>query len=224
MCNVIGLDKKHDDVIIHAGNNEIANTESLPEFVYTVSKTAEKLKKISSDTNVTMVLPCAPTTGPHEIAKAEYFEEKIREIDDIKVVKVDNIEYDGTHHPTEKGTAQIIEQIQAAVEEKIVLDGAESETTTARKYSLVQPVYKIGCRGCDTREYTPDLCLSCKEEAQTSDIQYLTELIEKVEIDLYPKGMLGLMEDDVEMKNCNKRGRDRNDEIGDNFNNKNARN
>ena len=121
LCNVIGLDKKHDDVIIHAGNNEIANTESLPEFVYTVSKTAEKLKKISSDTNITMVLPCAPTTGPHEIAKAEYFEEKIREIDDIKVVKVDNIEYDGTHHPTEKGTAQIIEQIQAAVEEKIVV-------------------------------------------------------------------------------------------------------
>ena len=49
LCNVIGLDDKHDEVIIHAGTNEIFNTRTPEEFTYTVEKTKEKLKTLAQD-------------------------------------------------------------------------------------------------------------------------------------------------------------------------------
>ena len=38
LCNVIKHDEKHENIILHAGNNEITRTESLPEFAYTIEK------------------------------------------------------------------------------------------------------------------------------------------------------------------------------------------
>ena len=79
LCNIISLDQKHEKVVIHAGNNEVARTESIPEFVYTIEKAAEKLQNLSETTEVTFVLPCAPPFGPHEIGKSQYLEERIRD-------------------------------------------------------------------------------------------------------------------------------------------------
>ena len=67
-----------------------------------------------------------------------------------------------------------------------MLEGAEEEITTVRKYSQVKPVYKIGCRGCDTHEFTPQLCTKCKEAAKTVDITYIVEMIKKLEEVSFP--------------------------------------
>ena len=57
----------------------------------------------------------------------------------------------------------------------------------------MKPVYKIGCRGCDTHEFTPQLCPKCKEAAKSVNIDYLTEIIKNLEEEYFPKL------DDVEM-------------------------
>ena len=44
ICNAIALDEKHEQVVIHAGNNEIMNMQTPQEFLYTVEKTKEKLE------------------------------------------------------------------------------------------------------------------------------------------------------------------------------------
>ena len=56
LCNIIPLDNKHEEVVIHAGNNEIAQSGSLNEFVYTVNKETEKLRALANDTKVTLIL------------------------------------------------------------------------------------------------------------------------------------------------------------------------
>ena len=185
VCNVVPLDEKHDEVLIHAGSNEIRNVESLQEFVFTVEKAAEKLKKLAEQLNVTVVLPCAPTVGAHEQGKATYFEEKITEIETIKTIKLEPVEYEFIH-PSETGTVEIIEQIQKAIGEKIVLQGAENEVSTHRKYSQVKPVFKVGCRGCDTTDFTQHLCARCKEDAKSVDIQYLKDIITKIDNESFP--------------------------------------
>ena len=53
ICNIIPYDQSHDEVIINAGNNEI-KIESLHEFMYTVSKSEEKLRELSTSTSVTV--------------------------------------------------------------------------------------------------------------------------------------------------------------------------
>ena len=137
------------------------------------------------------------------MGKREYFAGKIKAVETIKSISLVNIEYEGTH-PTEQGTSEIISQLQAAINEQIVMEGAEEDVTTARKYSHVQPVYKIGCRGCDTKDFTPHLCPSCLKIAETFDTQKLTEIIEKIKSEMFPD--LEIIEDeDVEMKDSLKR-------------------
>ena len=57
ICNAIALDEKHEHVVIHAGNNEIMNTPTAEEFVYTVRKSAEKLVTLAKDTKVSWCCP-----------------------------------------------------------------------------------------------------------------------------------------------------------------------
>ena len=174
LCNMIPLDDKYDEVIILAGNNEITKTDSLEEFVYSVEKGVEKLEhlvKKLNDTAVTLCLPCVPTVGAAEIVKARYFEEKMLEINSIRTMKLAEIEYEGTH-PTDKGTRDIINQMQVAVGDEFILKEAKDEDLVAkRRYSHVTPVYKVGCRGCDTEEYTAHLCANCIDKSKTVDTQ-----------------------------------------------------
>ena len=104
ICNAIKLDTTHEEVIIHAGQNEIKNTDSLHEFVFTVQKTSEKLKEIAEISQVTVVLPSAPMFGAHEDGKAKYLKEKIKEIGNIKTIELEPVQYDFDDHPSEKGT------------------------------------------------------------------------------------------------------------------------
>ena len=112
-------------------------------------------------------------------------EQKLSSIETIKCVKLDNIEYEG-NHPTEIGTTSMIQNLQTAIGEPIILEEAENEITCARMYAQVDATYKVGCRGCDTNEFTQYLCETCVEAAKLHDTTELDEIIRKIEEERYP--------------------------------------
>ena len=83
-------------------------------------------------------------------------------------------------HPSVEGTAIVLDQIDAALNKEIILEGCHDDAVLPRKYCQVQAVYKVGCRGCDNMEYTARLCAACREEAKQMDTKSLEERIEKI--------------------------------------------
>ena len=202
ICNLVPFDEQHNDIIINAGTNEIKNEQPLKEFVYTVESAGEKLKELSKTVPITVVLPPTITTTPELKAKSEYLQHAITTIDEIKTIQLNDIETannDPHFHPTVAGTKEMIVQINDAVDNEIILPQCEDDTTLPTKYRQVQPLFKTGCRGCNTVEYTPTLCSSCKDKAKDVDTKHLTEKIEMLRQQMYPT--MG----DIQMKDLNKR-------------------
>ena len=223
VVNAIQLDAKYEEVVIYAGNNEIKGTEPIEEFVYTIEKAGDKLQCLANETKVKLVLPATPTISPDEMAKARYLEEKVAKIEAIETIKVTDIEYE-FDHPTEKGTLTIIKQVETAIGEPLVPEGAEDvDKTTHRKYSQIIPIYKVGCRGCDKLDFTPQLCTYCKEAAKSCDATYLRALIEHFGNQLFPVAEHSDTDMDTHMRGITKRGQDEEYSEGEK-NPKNARN
>ena len=196
LCNVIPTDTKHEEVIILAGTNEITRSESLHEFVYTIEKTIEKLRALAEENQVTMVLPVTPCVNATEMGKAKFLEQKITEVEDIKVVKLNanSIEFDGVH-PTQEGTGEMIRQLNNVFNKEIILpDATPEDLTTSSRYSKVQGIFKVGCRACENTEICAFLCDTCKTSAESANVDALTELIESFVDTHFP-----LMDNNVEM-------------------------
>ena len=225
IVNAINLDEKHEEIIIHAGNNEILNTRTPEEFVYTVEKTREKLSELAKQEKITLVLPLVPPTGAFETAKAVYLEKKMEELSSIKTVKLESVEYDHGH-PTEKGTADIIKQLNATFSSEIILQQAEeADITTSKKYSNVKAIYKTGCRGCAIEEYTSYLCRTCIDLAKDVDASVLRKMTDEIHDQMFPKDLdlRSTMEEDVEMIRVRKRELSTSQEHDENVEPKNAR-
>ena len=188
LCNLVHYDEKQENIVINAGTNEI-KADSPEEFVYSVNTAAQKLKALAQTTNITLVLPDYPTNTPVEKAKKELLEEKMSEIDVIKTIKLTGIEWDNQpyhRHPTEEGTRNIIIQIHEKVG-GLIVDKWEDSIVSPLKYRFVQPVYKVGCRGCDNMDYVATLCDVCKETAQNADTTDLMNLVDKWEKEMFPQ-------------------------------------
>ena len=207
ILNAIQHDDKHDEVIIAAGTNELVRSDDLNEFVYTVEKSVDKLRAIAEEVSTSLVMPSIPLVTPQLKAKFDFLEEKARSIEKLKVIKPTDIEYAGIH-PTEDGTRNIIKVINESFSSEIVVDGAEDEDLTRRRYQQVQALYKVGCRACDAPEFTPYLCGACRTAAESVDISVLQERIEKETNEQFPP-----MEEDPESKK-NKRSISDDDEDG----------
>ena len=211
VINAIKQDVTHEETIINAGTNEILHTESLTEFVYTVEKSIEKVKELAANTNVTLILPSMPTNTVHEICKAKYFGEKLKEVEEIKVIELSDIEYESTGkhlHPTVDGTKTMIQQLDVACSNEVILPDAETdEIATTRKYRQVHTLYKVGCRGCSTfTGYTSELCETCRMAAEHIDVTYITEMLNKVNEEFFPStSTTNEGDDDVNMKEIVKR-------------------
>jgi hypothetical protein len=203
LCNLVNYDEKQENIIINAGTNEI-KADSPEEFVHSVNTAAQKLKALAQTTKVTLVLPDYPTNTPVEKAKKEFLDTKMSEIDEIETITLKQIEWDNQpyhRHPTEEGTRNMIIQIHEKVG-GLIVDKWEDSIVSPLKYRFVQPVYKVGCRGCDNMNYVATLCDVCKNTAQNADITDLMNLVDKWEKEMYPQ-----MEedDDGDMKRRNKR-------------------
>ena len=217
ICNVIALDEKYDEVIIHGGNNEIATHNTINEFVYSVEKSVEKIQDLAKDREVTLILPCAPVHGPVGVGMAKYMEEKLKAIDTIKTLKLDNIEYDASSHPSEKGTKDMIQQVNEFLGKEVIMEEAMDETTTRKKYAQVQPMYKVGCRGCTVLDFTPTLCDKCCENLSDVHTERLDSIIEEIKNTMYPhlerdEFVFTNDNDMCGMKDLAKRGRENNDD------------
>ena len=211
ICNLIPHDKhKHDEVIIHAGSNEL-KTESRQEFVYEVSTAAEKLQKLSTTIPVTIVTPPIDKDIPEVAARSKYMLDTFSKIDSISVVPLETVELDETRHPTEEGTLAIIEQINRAKGETIILEGCRADVTVPVKYRQVQAVFKAGCRGCENSIYTPSLCEACKKAAEECDLTQINQIFEEIKDELYPPLDNGTNTAGMEVDKDNKRSLDEND-------------
>ncbi len=143
LINSISYDEKHEEVVILGGTNEIVYTRDPSEFVFTIDKSLEKLRKLAEEVTTSFVLPCVPLVTPEMKAKADYLEEEVRKVDKVKIIKLQDIQQEGIH-PTEVGTCSMIQQLHQAFNEEIIVDGAEEGDLTTRKYGKVQAIYKVG--------------------------------------------------------------------------------
>ena len=179
VLNAIQYDKKPDEIIIAAGTNELVRAaDDLREFVYTVEKSIEKLRAVTQQISTSLVLPSVPLVTPHLKAKFQFLEEKVGTIENLKVIKPKDVEYSGIH-PTEKGTKSILMAINESFDGEIVVDGAEDDDLTRRRYQQVQALYRVGCRACDTPELSTSLCGACRTAAENVDATILQEMIDK---------------------------------------------
>ena len=215
LCNVIPTDDKHEQVIILAGSNEIKNSPPA-EFVYTIDKTVEKLRTLAATSSVTVVLPLTPVVGAEETAKAQYIEEKFRSIDEVSVVQLDAapVDFSDDVHPSQKGTEEIIRQLNDVFEKEIVLEDATSDDlTTPARYSKVQSIFKAGCRACPSTDFCSYLCEDCKAAAADTDTSQLQDMIEVINSREYPN----LGDSDIYMMDQSALSKRKRDEIsGDN--------
>ena len=193
-------------MVINAGNNEL-KTESAKEFVYEVNTAAEKLKKLAESTPVTLIAPPIQAEVPILAGRSEFLRDTLSKVETIKVVGLEMVELDETQHPTESGTLHIIDQINSARKESVILQDCRDDVTIPAKYSQVQPVFKAGCRGCNSLEYTPSLCETCKQLAEAVDTTPLMTIIEKRMNEAYP----AVETETHEVKDKNKRSADNHD-------------
>ena len=189
LCNVIPFDDhQQEEVIINAGTNEI-KTESIQEFAYTLQKAEQKLRELATTTPVTLVIPQLVCNTPELVVKNQVLTETMQNIDTIKTIFLHDIEYDESdayHHPTVKGTQNVLQQINAAYGEDIILTDCQDDLVTKRIYRKVQSLFKVGCRGCDDLHFHHSLCDNCKEEALKIDTTILQQQINKVKEEMYP--------------------------------------
>ena len=211
LCNAIPFDKPHEEVIIKAGTNEL-NEENLNQFVYTIEKTKEKLAKMAEEVKVTVVLPSVPTSTPEQTVKGQFMTESFESISSIQVIKLEEVDMADFRHPSRKGTTSIINQIHAKIP-IILTDCEEDDTTYPSKYRGVQTLFKVGCRGCDSPEFTRSLCTTCIANANKQDTTEIIQRIQNLHEQMYPP-----VQTDVDMKDANKKrvlDDDDNDNVGD---------
>ena len=190
LCNAIPYDDKHDEVILVAMNNEVGTANDAKEFVYTIDTGVEKVQALAETrTRTAVVLPPAPAVTPEAVARVQYIEEKFKAIESEKlvIVEINNVEYDASNHPSVTGTKNFIHQLETVLGENLVLaEATEEDIATERIYNQVQPMYKAGCRGCDSPVFTRDLCSDCWIKTESVDVSYYERLVEGYRVQMYP--------------------------------------
>ena len=190
LCNAIPFDDPHEEIVLVAMNNEVGTANDAKEFVYTIDTGVEKVQALAETrTRTAVVLPPAPAVTPEAVARVQYIEEKFKAIESEKlvIVEINNVEYDASNHPSVTGTKNFIHQLETVLGENLVLaEATEEDIATERIYNQVQPMYKAGCRGCDSPVFTRDLCSDCWIKTESVDVSYYERLVEGYRVQMYP--------------------------------------
>ena len=64
-------------------------------------------------------------------------------------------------------------------------------------------MYKAGCRGCDSPDYTPDLCNECIEQSKQADTTEIEGMTQLAYLNQYPPMDTELEQPDIEMSERN---------------------
>ena len=187
LCNVLPYDESHDSIVLNAGTNEL-KTESLHEFVYTIEKATDKLSKVAANVPTMVVLPAVKNATPTLKAKTEFLHEKIMAIGQVTTVVLENIELaDDMGHPSVDGTKTAMIQVDAATGNNLIMQDCVDDVSFPQKYRKVQTLFKVGCRGCESLEFTHTLCSNCKEAAKKIDVSVLQTRIDFLQNEMYPQ-------------------------------------
>ena len=152
--------------------------------MFTIDHSLEKLRALSAEVETSFVLPSLELPTPQMQARFKYLENKLAKIPEVTTIKPQNVEMDGIH-PTVHGTETILQALHTEFND-IILEEAETEDLTTKRYFQVKSLYKVGCRTCDTQELTPYLCEACKSKCPDVDTNDFEILLEKLEKDMYP--------------------------------------
>ena len=189
IINAIPHDSAHEEVTIAAGTNEIFHAADAKEFVFTVDRSLEKLRTLAAEVKTSFIMPSLELPTPEMKARFNYLENQLAEIADVLIIKPKNVDMDRIH-PTADGTRTIIKELHAHFKD-IILDEADDDDLTTKRYVQVKSLYKVGCRACDTLELTPYLCDACKNQCPDVNIDAFNSLLEKAKNDMYPTGKRG---------------------------------
>ena len=124
LLNAIPFDEPHDEIVVSGGTNDLKGN-NLNEFAYSVMKIEEKLSKLSQEQQIKVVLPPIREDVPELHVKGKFLRNSIEKVEKVTVFNLQNIEGDNTHHPTDKGTADIIKQIHE--KKDIVMEGCNDD-------------------------------------------------------------------------------------------------
>ena len=135
----------------------------------------------------------------------------------MSVVQLDAgpVEFADDVHPSQKGTEEVIRQLNDVFGKEIVLEDATSDDlTTPARYSKVQSIFKAGCRACSSTDFCSYLCDDCKGAAADTDTTELQSMIEEITSREYPEiGNSDIVM--VDQSALSKRKREMIDENGD---------
>lgn len=184
IINAIPHDSKHEQVTIAAGTNEIFHAVDANEYVFTIDHSLEKLRALAAEVETSFVLPSLELPTPQMKARYDYLENELAKIPEVKIIKPENVEMDGIH-PTAHGTETILQALHTEFND-IILDEAETDDLTTKRYLQVKALYKVGCRACNTRELTSYLCEACMSQCPDVNTNAFDILLNKAENDMYP--------------------------------------
>ena len=184
LVNAIAIDTKHEEVVIAGGTNEIVHSREDSEFVYTIDKSLEKLKKLSEEVTTSFLFPSLALTTPPLMARAAYLEEGLKKLPNVQLIKPENVEMED-FHPTENGTKEIVKKLHSVFND-LVLDGADDDDLTAKRYSKVHKMYKVGCRACSDPTLYTYLCDACIDESKNVNMDIYLAHLEKFNNQHFP--------------------------------------
>ena len=181
--NAIPFDNPHKEVVICAGTNDL-KSEPLSEFVYVVEKAAEKLSELASKMPVTIALPPIQDDIPELKVKGEFLRDSLEKVANTTVFNLHDIEKNEWHHPTAKGTVDILKQIHAKKE--IIMPDCDADLISPLRYLGVQSLFKTGCRGCNKLTFTKFLCNDCREKATGVNTTKIQQDIDRLTNEMNP--------------------------------------
>ena len=139
LANVMRDDPQMQDkgeIVMVIGQNDVLNSKDTGnfEFVYTVDKSIEKVRKEMERQNTKSLAivmkvddPTNPTLSPDLARREKYLEREMGglESERIKIIKIpEGIEEDVTNHPNDQGTVDILKEVDKAVNTELFLNPA----------------------------------------------------------------------------------------------------
>ena len=186
ILNAIDVDKERKEVknlIIVAGQNELHSQLSEEEFLVCLKKKEERLRALTADKSVAILLPPPQNRlDAMEKAKEVVFHEHLsvldEEIPNLKVWSnpLESFEEDAGRHPNPEQTGTILKFLDQKAKEdlgvSIFLDSGPNDLiVTRRKYKGVKALYKYGCGACSDKSRNKwwSICSNCFAAAGDPD-------------------------------------------------------
>ena len=122
---------------------EIVHAADISEFVYTINKSLEKLKRLADDVKTLFIFPSLEPTTASLTARVKYLEQQLAKITNLQLIKPENVEMEHIHL-AEEGTKTIMKKLHSTFND-VILEEANDNDFTVKRYNQVHKMYKVEC-------------------------------------------------------------------------------